>query len=163
MGTLFLVDCEAYGGCPRTGQLTEVGIVEFKSRKSFHGIVVKSRPSKDNPAVPEPAEEFDPLREREVFEAMHKYLKQFPAPFVFVSDNPAFDWQWINDGCWRILGMNPFGHSARRIGDFWAGLNNDYWNSSRWKKLRVTKHTHYPVDDAMGNAEALRRMLDGER
>jgi len=27
-----------------------------------------------------------------------------------------------------------------------------------WKHLRKTKHTHNPVDDAMGNAEALLEM-----
>jgi hypothetical protein len=34
----------------------------------------------------------------------------------------------------------------------------DMW--SGWKKLRTTKHTHHPVDDAMGNAEALLKMRD---
>jgi hypothetical protein len=29
-----------------------------------------------------------------------------------------------------------------------------------FKHLRKTKHTHHPVDDAMGNAEALLRMRD---
>jgi hypothetical protein len=31
------------------------------------------------------------------------------------------------------------------------------------KRLRRTKHDHHPVQDALGNAEALIRMLDGER
>ena len=44
-----------------------------------------------------------------------------PKP-VLVSDNPAFDWQWINFG--------------------------------------FTRHTHHPLDDAMGNAEALLRIWD---
>jgi hypothetical protein len=29
-----------------------------------------------------------------------------------------------------------------------------------WKQLRDTKHTHNPVDDAKGNAEAILKMKD---
>lgn len=74
---------------------------------------------------------------------------------IFMSDNPAFDWQFINYYCHAFTGGNPFGFSARRIGDFYSGLRKDIRASSQWKKLRKTKHTHDPVDDAKGNAEAL--------
>ena len=77
---------------------------------------------------------------------------------VFVSDNPAFDWQWINYYFHKYLGENPFGYSARRIGDLYCGLvKNPY---VRWKHLRKTKHDHNPVNDARGNAEALLAMRD---
>ena len=33
-------------------------------------------------------------------------------PVVFVSDNPAYDFQWINFYFWRYFGENPFGHSG---------------------------------------------------
>jgi hypothetical protein len=59
--------------------------------------------------------------------------------------------------------MNPFGHSARRIGDFYAGLLGDFQSTQKWKRLRRTKHDHHPVHDALGNAEALIRLLNGER
>lgn len=74
---------------------------------------------------------------------------------VFVSDNPAFDYQWMNYYLWKYTGDNPFGHSARRIGDLYSGLVNNVFKSSEWKKLKRTKHTHNPVDDAKGNVEAL--------
>lgn len=75
---------------------------------------------------------------------------------VFESDNPSFDFGvWLNYYLWRFAGRNPFGHSARRIGDFAAGLEGDFRSSSKWRKLRQTKHTHDPLDDAMGNAEPL--------
>ena len=74
---------------------------------------------------------------------------------IFVSDIPAFDWQWINDGFWRTVGRNPFGYSECRIGDF--------ADSSSWKKLRITPHDHNPVNDKMGNLEAFERLLNGER
>ena len=55
---------------------------------------------------------------------------------------------------------NPFGHSARRIGDLFAGFSRDVTKGSAWKRLRKTKHTHHPVDDARGNVEALLAMED---
>jgi hypothetical protein len=43
------------------------------------------------------------------------------------------------------------------------GLVGDFRSTQRWKRLRRTKHDHHPVHDALGNAEALIRILDGER
>ncbi|MFL5729533.1 MAG: hypothetical protein ACJ75J_08630 [Cytophagaceae bacterium] len=74
--------------------------------------------------------------------------------------NPAFDWQWINYYFHFYLGANPFGFSARRIGDMYAGMMKDLSKGSEWKKFRKTKHTHNPVDDAKGNAEALLTMKE---
>ena len=45
-------------------------------------------------------------------------------------------------------------------GDLYAGLVKDARKASEWKKLRVTPHTHNPVDDARGNAEALKRFRE---
>lgn len=64
---------------------------------------------------------------------------------------------------WRYFGENPFGHSGRRIADFYAGLVGDFRSTQKWKRLRQTKHDHHPVHDALGNAEALLRLLNGER
>jgi len=72
---------------------------------------------------------------------------------VFISDNLAFDWMWICYYFDRYNLDNPFGWSGRRIGDLYAGMQNDAY--VRWKHLRKTKHTHNPVDDAKGNAEVL--------
>lgn len=80
------------------------------------------------------------------------------APLVFVSDNPAFDWQFINYYFHRFLGGNPFGFSARRIGDLYSGWKGDARKANEWKSRRRTKHTHDPLDDAKGNAEALLTM-----
>jgi len=75
---------------------------------------------------------------------------------IFISDNPAFDWQWINYYFHLYLGENPFGFSARRIGDLYCGIVAHGGKNHDWKKkYRKTRHTHNPVDDAMGNAEAL--------
>lgn len=78
---------------------------------------------------------------------------------MFISDNPAFDWQWINWYFHTYLGKNPFGFSARRIGDLYCGMKMDAGLNIEWKKLfRKTKHDHNPVNDAKGNAEALLAM-----
>lgn len=79
---------------------------------------------------------------------------------VFWSDNPGFDWQYWNWYCWKYLGENPAGFSARRIGDLDAGRRGEPLNTNAWKKRRDTAHTHNPVDDALGNVEALRWMLE---
>jgi DNA polymerase III epsilon subunit-like protein len=78
---------------------------------------------------------------------------------IFISDNPAFDWQWINFYFHTYLGKNPFGFSARRIGDLYCGMKLDSGLNSEWKRLlRKTSHDHHPVNDAKGNAEALLAM-----
>lgn len=77
---------------------------------------------------------------------------------VFISDNLAYDWQFINYYFHRFTDNNPFGYSGRRIGDLWCGFKNDMF--VQWKWMRETKHSHNPVDDAKGNAEALLRMRD---
>jgi DNA polymerase III epsilon subunit-like protein len=75
---------------------------------------------------------------------------------VFISDNIAFDWMWIAYYFDRYHINNPFGFSGRRIGDLYCGMVNHSGKNGEWKrKYRKTKHTHYPVDDAKGNAEAL--------
>ncbi len=79
---------------------------------------------------------------------------------IFISDNPAFDWQFINYYFHRFLGRNPFGFSARRIGDLYSGLVRDASKASEWKKYRLTTHSHNPVDDAKGNAEALKKLKE---
>ncbi len=158
---LIFVDCEAYGKSPSTGVLTEFGAVAYPSRDKFHGILAERSPAEGSTSnMPKKLAD-----EKEVFEKFEQWLlkvtnNEHP---IFVSDNPAFDWQWINDGFWKNLGRNPFGHSARRIGDFYAGLVGDFTDSSSWKKLRVTQHDHNPVHDALGNLEAFDRMLKGKR
>jgi len=75
---------------------------------------------------------------------------------ILISDNNGYDASWINYYMIRYTGKNPFGWSSRRIGDLYCGLVKD--SRAQWKHLRKTSHTHNPVDDAMGNAEALLEM-----
>lgn len=75
---------------------------------------------------------------------------------LFISDNNGFDWSFINYYFHRFLGKNPFGHSSQNLGSLYKGLVKDAFAS--FKHLRATAHTHHPVDDARGNAEALLRI-----
>ncbi len=72
---------------------------------------------------------------------------------MFISDNNGFDWQFINWYFHHFLGKNAFGHSSTNLGSLYKGVVRDTFAS--FKHLRKTKHTHHPVDDARGNAEAL--------
>ena len=101
----------------------------------------------------------DPKNEMQRFATwLHNTAKGQRA--IFVSDNLAFDWQWVNWYFHHFIQHNPFGFSGRRIGDVWAGWKGNMRNGSEWKKFRKTKHTHNPVDDAKGNAEAILYMRD---
>ncbi len=146
---LIFVDCEASGPCIGKGDLTEFGAVAYPSMETFYGdLRGKTKSEKYN-----------------IFANFDTWLKERCKEYrpLFVSDNPAFDWQWMNYWFWHLLEGNPFGWSARRIGDYYAGLCGNFLQKQHWKKLRITKHTHHPVDDAMGNAEAFKRVENGER
>lgn len=169
--SLIFVDCEAFGGCPGVGRLTEFGAVDYKTRETFHGAILRSRPSQENPAIPVARTLSDGEYYGLAFPVFRNFDEWITAHVrhggsrraIMVSDNPAFDFQWINDGFLRTLQRNPFGHSARRISDFYAGLLGDFYQTQGWKRLRVTPHDHNPVNDAMGNVEAFERLLAGER
>ena len=72
---------------------------------------------------------------------------------VFISDNNGFDWQFINYYFHHFLGNNPFGYSSANLGSLYKGLVKDM--TKNFKYLRKTIHSHNPVDDVKGNAEAL--------
>lgn len=139
---LIFVDVEANGPCPGCGEMTEFGAVHYESEEWFYADLRQSKG-----------------KEKEVFQDFADWLvKMVGAQPVFVSDNPAFDWQWCNWGFHHYLGRNPFGWSARRISDYFAGLTGNFWDSQRWKRWRITKHDHNPYHDALGNVQAFKRI-----
>ena len=76
---------------------------------------------------------------------------------LFISDNNGFDWQFVNYYFHHFLGNNPFGFSSTNLGSLYKGLVKD--TSKNFKHLRNSAHTHDPLDDAVGNAEALLHMI----
>lgn len=89
---------------------------------------------------------------------------------VMLSNNIAYDWQWINYYMHKYFGYNPLGYSGRRIGDMYCGMVKDSFAS--WKHLRKEKfsindktycgydHNHDPLQDALGNAHVLLYMKE---
>jgi hypothetical protein len=155
-----IVDIEADGPIPGDYSMICFGavIVNETLDKSFYG-KLKPISEKWNPEAlaisgfsREETLQFDnPLDVMLQFEAWIK--ENSVGRPIFVSDNNGFDWMFM---CWYFhyfLQRNPFGHSSRRITDLYCGLVKDA--RAQWKHLRKTAHTHNPVDDAKGNAEAL--------
>lgn len=159
---LVFVDVEARGTSPVNGTMTEFGAVHYDSEKTFHGKIFEGSPDPANPAIPLVGERIltDEQITTEFSEWLASVVKGRP---VLVSDNPAYDFMWIAGLYDKANKENPFGHSGRRIADYYAGLTGKWSNTQDWKRLRVTKHTHHPVDDAMGNVEAFARIEGGER
>ena len=158
-----VVDVEADGEIPHKFSMVSFGavIVEPSLSKTFYG-EVKPISEKWNPealAISGFSREqhlgFD--EPKEVMENFADWIvRNSVGKPTFISDNLAFDWQWINWYFHYFIGKNPFGFSGRRIGDLYCGMKMDTSLNAEWKKLyRKTKHTHHPVDDAKGNAEAL--------
>lgn len=156
---LIQVDCEARGPSPVSGTMTEFGAVHQLSRISFHGRLHEGTPDPENPAVPLVGKRVkSDLIVAMEFTAWIQAVCKNSRP-VMVSDNPAYDFMWIAALFDRAGLANPLGHSARRISDFWAGLNQQWGDTQSWKRMRKTKHDHHPVNDAMGNAEAFERII----
>lgn len=165
--SFFVVDVEADGPIPADYSMVCFGAVLCDSAftTTFYGRV---RPISDR-YVPEALAVSGFSRaEHETFDDPAAVMARFAAWLaqhsksrpIFASDNLAFDWQWINFYFHRYTGKNPFGFSGRRIGDIYAGLMRDVGKASEWKKYRVTRHSHNPVDDAIGNAEAFRKFAE---
>ncbi len=160
MSNWIFVDVEATQLSPANGVMTEFGAVHEESRKTFHGVLWEATPDPENPAKPLLRGDSIHHNEKKVMQDFVDWIKEVcgnDRP-VFVSDNVAYDWQWINFYLDKHLGVNPFGHSGRRISDFWAGLQHNWGETQSWKRLRQTVHDHNPVNDAMGNVEAFQEI-----
>lgn len=160
--SLIVVDVEADGPCPGLYSMVSFGaiIVEPALNKTFKGL---TKPISDN-YVTEALAISDISRETHLtYNDPEVVMKDFAkwisensrGKAVFISDNNGFNWQFINYYFHCFTGGNPFGFSSRRIGDLYSGIHKDTFVGNQWKKFRKTKHTHDPVDDAKGNAEAL--------
>ena len=169
--TLISIDVEADGPCPGLYSMVSFGavIVEEGLNRTFYG---KVKPITDV-WIPEALAVSNTTREEhlaydnpgEVMESFALWLKEnIKGSATMVTDNPAFDWQWVNYYFYSYYGSNPLGFSARRIGDIYCGLKRDMTVNKEWKKkYRDNKnypHNHHPVSDAKGNASALLRFSE---
>jgi hypothetical protein len=157
---MVMVDIEADGPIPSDYSMVCFGaiVVEPSLSQTFYG---RLRPISDK-WVPEALAVSGFSREetlqfddpREVMSKFSSWLKQHcRGNPKFISDNNGFDWQFINWYFHHFLAGNPFGFSSANLGSLYKGVVRDMFQS--FKHLRQTTHTHDPVDDARGNAEAL--------
>jgi DNA polymerase III epsilon subunit-like protein len=163
--TYIMVDVESDGPIPSDFSMICFGavVVEAGLQRSFYGRLkpISERWLPDALRVSGFSREqvltFD--EPRLVMERFAAWLTSLRAKrLVFVSDNNGYDWQFINWYFHHFLQKNPFGFSSQNLGSLYKGLVKDTFAS--FKHLRRTAHTHHPVDDARGNAEALLHMKE---
>jgi hypothetical protein len=160
------VDIEADGPVPGLYSMVSIGAVRVDDPTfTFYG---KIKPVSDM-WIPEALAASGFAREETLGEGfMHPahvmsmfaswlYLAAGPKP-RFVSDNAGFDWMFVCYYFHRYYGSNPFGFSCTSLTSLYKGMQKDLRAS--FKHLRKTKHTHNALDDATGNAEAMRAMFD---
>jgi hypothetical protein len=163
--SFFMVDVEADGPIPGDYSMVCFGavLVEPSLGKTFYG---RLRPISER-WIPEALQVSGFSRDETLaFDDPKSVMERFAAWVesetngrpMFISDNDGFDWQFINWYFHHFLGHNPFGHSSSNLGSLYKGVVKDTFAS--FKHLRKTKHTHDPVDDARGNAEALLQIKD---
>ncbi|MCK5918377.1 MAG: 3'-5' exoribonuclease [Cocleimonas sp.] len=161
-----MVDIEADGPIPSDYSMVSFGavIVEPSLKHTFYG---KLKPISEQ-WIPEALKVSGHSREETLLfddpkEVMHNFttwIEQHTGNRrpLFISDNNGFDWQFINWYFHHFTGNNPFGHSSTNLGSLYKGACGSMFKN--FKHLRQTKHTHHPVDDARGNAEALLKIFE---
>ncbi len=161
----FMVDVEADGPIPGDYSMVALGavIVEPSLERSFYG---RLKPLSER-WLPEALAIGGFTREETLlFDDPKTVMDQFCSWVelngkgrpMFISDNNGFDWQFVNWYLHHFFGKNPFGHSSSNLGSLYKGFVKDTFAS--FKHLRRTPHTHHPVDDARGNAEALLKLKE---
>lgn len=161
--SFIVVDVEADGEIPNKYSMVCFGavVVEPTLSKTFYGRVKPISPNFNPEAL---AISGFSRQEHETFDDPKKVMEDFEKWVqivsvgrpIFISDNVAFDWMWVAFYFNFFLDRNPFGYSARRIGDLYCGMVKDSY--AKWKHLRDAPHNHNPVSDALGNAQALLKM-----
>jgi hypothetical protein len=155
-----MVDVESDGPIPGDYSMVCFGAVIVREglKDTFYG---RLRPVSDK-WIPEALAVSGFSREETLaFDDPAKVMREFGAWVaeksrghpVFVSDNNGYDWQFVNWYFHHFTGANPFGFSSMNLGSLYKGAVRDVFQNI--KHLRRTPHTHHPVDDARGNAEAM--------
>lgn len=158
---LFFVDTEATSQTPYSGVMTEYGIVNLNGEECYSHLWPFT-PHPDITALPVVEKDAQPLVNLdEDAKVLDEWVRSTGnGRPIFVSDNPAYDFMWIAHHFDASGLKNPFGFSARRIGDLYAGLRGNWRDTQGWKKYRKTGHDHNPLNDAKGNREAFLTIMD---
>lgn len=163
--SIYMIDVETDGPIPGDYSMVSFGVVLVNKEldKTFYGQI---KPISNN-FIPEALNVSGFSREEhltfddpiDVMKSFEEWIKKTSKGRpMFFSDNNGFDFAFINWYFHHFIGENPFGHSSSNLGSLYKGTQNNMFVN--FKHLRKTKHTHNPVDDAMGNAEALIMMKE---
>jgi len=161
-----MVDVEADGPCPGLYSMVCFGavVVENGLERTFHsGLMSPISDDYDSRALEVSGFTRNQMEQNGkdpdvVMNDFANWLAGISDKPMFISDNNGFDWQFINYYFHCYMGSNPFGHSSTNLGSLYKGMEKSMFKN--FKHLRKTKHDHNPVNDAMGNAEALLRMYE---
>ena len=179
----FMVDIEALGPCPGFYSMTEFACVAYFRPPTyplrFYGKftitdaemvdpeAAKFYEGEQRPRVSEvtPEEVAVHGTPRQVMEAFSQWVndtnQEGRGRPMFISDNNGFDYQFINYYLHRYVKRNIFGHSSQNLGSLYKGVVRNMYES--FKHLRDTQHTHHPLDDCLGNIEAMHKMFADEK
>jgi ribonuclease T len=169
-GTLISVDIETAGPIPRQYSMLSIGacFVDDPTRTFY----IELKP--DAPEVNEAAlaisglsmaeletngiESADAMRDFATWLADEVPANSLP---VFVGFNAPFDWMFVDDYFHRLLGHNPFGHTAIDIKSYALGVLGGSWTQTSMRYLSPRflggrKLAHNALGDAQDQAELYR-------
>ena len=169
---IFILDTEATSPSPMTGLMTEFGLVHMTSGLSFYGKLYAFTPHPDIPALPvvtDPTPNAHYVSQyvdgnavlgavgvsHAVMDVTLEELAQGTDEWVrntcpdgqrpiMVSDNPGYDSMWLTCFLDSQGVANPFGHSSRRIGDFYAGTKGNWRRCCCESNSPLYRHNHLP-------------------
>lgn len=160
--TYIMVDVETTGPVPGLYAMIQLGavVVEPGLKRTFYG---EFQPERDHEIQDEALTVVGVTREQIkgyppssiTIKDFHRWVKEVAGDSrpVFVSDNNGFDYSFVAY-YFENWGLdNPFGWTSVNLGSLYKGVERSMFKN--FKHLRRTPHTHNPVDDAMGNAEAM--------
>lgn len=165
--TVIMVDIEADGPIPGPYSMISFGavIVEPSLSKTFYGelkpisykwipeaLAVSGFSREKTLTFKDPTEVMTEFKEWVLTNSKGKPK--------FWSDNNGFDYMFTHWYFENFLGnrSDPFGHTSENINSWYKGCMRDAFVNM--KHLRNRRHSHHPVDDSIGNAEALLKMKD---
>jgi hypothetical protein len=163
-----MIDVETDGPIPGDYSMIEIGAVlvrpPLQAAPTFRGYLAPISPAGDPEALKVTGRTRDEILK---FPSAGRTMLEF-SDWVqsnnvgkhcqFISDNNGFDYMFVAWYLYHFVGTCVFRHTSTNLGSLYKGLIKNTFKN--FKHLRVTKHTHNPVDDAMGNAEALVHMRD---
>jgi len=167
------VDVEAAGPVPATFSMLSIGAVIVGDPKATFYVELKPVNNKSIAAamkvVGRTLADFrttgrDPKEAMTLFRDWILSVSKKRKP-IFVGFNATFDWAFVNFYFQEYLDENPFGFGGVDIKSYYMGLTGSTWEDARSSRIArefksdSLKHTHNALDDALEQAEMLRRMM----